>query len=196
MMVLGITGGIASGKSFVSRLIAREWHIPVYDTDASAKRLNNESSLIRRALTDLVGDEVYDVNGLLNRQVLANYLFSSEEHAARVNAIVHPAVREDFRQWLTRQTASVVAMESAILFESGFHSEVDRVLYVDASVEVRVRRAMERDNASEVKVRQRIALQNAERSAYSVDYVLWNEGKDEAALLASLKPFIESLFDK
>lgn len=196
MTVLGITGGIASGKSFVSKLIAKEWQIPVYDTDAEAKRLNNESSIIRQALVELVGKDVYDINGLLRKQVLANYLFASENHAAKVNAIIHPVVRDDFRHWKETQTAPVVAMESAILFESGFQSEVDKVLYVDASVETRIRRAVERDHVSEAKIRERIALQNADRESFPIDFVVWNEGKNEVELLTSLKSFVESLFDK
>lgn len=195
MMVLGITGGMASGKSFVSRLITKEWHIPVYDTDTEAKRLNNENITIRHALTQLVGANVYDIGGSLQKQVLANYLFSCKEHAAKVNAIVHPVVRDDFLHWKETQVVPVVAMESAILFESGFYSEVDKVLYVDAPKELRIHRAIERDKSSLEQIQRRILLQNASRDSFPIDFLVWNENKNERELISSLRPFIESLFD-
>ena len=92
MTLLGITGGIGSGKSFVARLLTRHFGVPVYDCDAAAKRLENDDPALRAALTSVVGPEVYDAqSGKLVRPVLARFLFADEEHAAVVNHIVHPA---------------------------------------------------------------------------------------------------------
>ena len=129
MIKIGITGGIGSGKSYVSHLLEKAG-IPVYDTDTEAKKLTLSHPRIREGLLALLGEEVYKADGSLNKPVLASYLFASAENAGRVNRIIHPCVHEDFQQWADRQAASgteVVAMESAILFESGFHAIVDYV---------------------------------------------------------------------
>ncbi|MCF0198506.1 MAG: dephospho-CoA kinase, partial [Bacteroidaceae bacterium] len=159
MKRLGVTGGIGAGKSFVSRVLTESFGIPVYDCDARAKALMNSSEDVRQALTRLIGPQAYGAQGRLCREAVAAYLFASEAHAQRVNAIVHPAVRRDFRCWCGGQTADVVALESAILFECGFEDEVDEVLFVDAPRETRLRRAMVRDGADRAQVEARMARQ-------------------------------------
>lgn len=155
MIKIGITGGIGSGKSYVSHLL-EEAGIPVYDTDTEAKKLTLSHPRIREGLLVLLGEDVYKADGSLNKPVLASYLFASTENAGRVNRIIHPCVYEDFQQWADRQAASgteVVAMESAILFESGFHTAVDYVVMVYAPLELRITRAMQRDAATEAQIR-------------------------------------------
>lgn len=194
MIRVGITGGIGSGKSYVARrLYARG--VPVYDTDASAKRLMASHPDIRRRLVQLVGEAVYGADGQLDRPLLAAYLFASADHAAAVNAIVHPVVRNDFRQWCALQTAPVVAMECAILYESGFDAEVDEVVAVCAPVEVRLRRAMERDGADEEKVRARMAAQmdDAEKCRKAA-YCIQNDGQQELEI--QLDRLMESLKER
>jgi len=133
---IGITGGIGSGKSYVSNLLRMNFDIPVYDCDAEAKRLTSADEEIRRKLIQLVGPEVFDGQELVRKR-LADYLFSDPEHASRVNAIIHPAVLEDFGQWsMVNGQCPMVALESAILFESGFNKYVDYVLFGDAPVEI------------------------------------------------------------
>ena len=97
MIKIGITGGIGSGKSYVSHLL-EEAGIPVYDTDTEAKKLTLSHPRIREGLLALLGEEVYKADGSLNKPVLANYLFASTENAGRVNRIIHPCVYEDFQQ--------------------------------------------------------------------------------------------------
>ena len=154
MIKIGITGGIGSGKSYVSHLL-EEAGIPVYDTDTEAKKLTLSHPRIREGLLVLLGEDVYKADGSLNKPVLASYLFASTENAGRVNRIIHPCVYEDFQQWADRQATSgteVVAMESAILFESGFHTAVDYVVMVYAPLELRITRAMQRDAATEAQI--------------------------------------------
>lgn len=152
MKTIGITGGIGSGKSYVSDILRREFGIPVYDCDKEAKRLTATDPDIRRRLIRLVGPEVF--NGQeLNKKLLADYLFANPENARKVNAIIHPAVQEDFKLWAGRQQKPITALESAILFESGFNGLVDKVILVDAPEDVRLKRAMLRDTATEAQIR-------------------------------------------
>lgn len=189
MTRIGITGGIGSGKSYVARLLEDRFGIPVYDCDAHAKRLSNEDPVIREALTALVGPQVYEGN-TLSKSVLAAFLFSSEVNAARVNAIIHPAVRRDFEQWQKKQTAGTVGLESAILFESGFNQLVDKVLYVDAPLPLRIQRAMQRDGAEKSQIEQRISRQHAEDYKQQADYIIQNDQKGRTALLRQLREWL------
>lgn len=159
MIKLAITGGIGSGKSYVARQMTELLGIPVYDSDANAKRLNEESSVIRSGLTEMVGADVYDAQGRLDRQRLAAFLFAGEENARRVNALIHPVVKDDFLRWTTEQTAPVVAIETALLAESGIDKIVDKIIRVDAPVETRISRAMQRDGVTREKVLERMARQ-------------------------------------
>lgn len=161
MIKLGITGGIGSGKSFVSRCLKEGFSVQVYDTDREAKRLMLEHEGIRADLIALLGEEVYAAAGL-NKPLLAAYIFSSPENAQKVNAIVHPRVKEDFRNWAFRQEQAgcqLVGVESAILFESGFDREVDKTLTVSAPLELRITRVMERDRVGREQVLERITAQ-------------------------------------
>lgn len=181
MIRLGITGGIGSGKSYISRIL-QGMGIAVYDTDSRAKQLTLSHPSIRKGLTDLLGKEVYQ-EGCLNRSLLAEYLFASTENARRVNALIHPCVYEDFCSWAAvrqAQGADIVAMECAILFEAGFERAVDKVLMVSAPFEIRLHRAMERDHASEQQIRVRIDAQMSdEEKQRRSDYVVLNDGIHE-----------------
>lgn len=188
MVRLGITGGIGSGKTYVARMF-REMGVPVYDTDSEAKRLMLEHLSIREELVALLGEDVY-LGGQLNKPLLAGYLFSSPVNASRINTIVHPRVRDDFRTWASLQPLETVALESAILFEAGFEDTVDKVIVVYAPLEVRVRRVMERDHATEEQVRARIAAQMSdEEKVRRADFVIVNDGVQD------LLPQIQAVYD-
>lgn len=191
---IGITGGIGSGKSVVSKILSL-LDIPIYLSDDEAKRLTATDEAIRRELTDLLGDELYQ-GGMLNKQMLANFLFASAENAEKINAIIHPQVKQDFRRWCTRHSAlQFVAMESAILFESGFDSEVDVVVMVYAPQEVRIQRAMMRDAASRTQIEQRIKRQmDDEAKCSKAHYVLIND--DKTALIPQVLQLLVSLSQK
>lgn len=180
MIKIGITGGIGSGKSYIAHLLEQRG-IPLYDTDREAKRLTVTHPQIRKELSALLGTEVYHADGTLNKYLVASYLFSSPEHAEHINQIIHPCVYKDFLAWADRQAASgveIVAMESAILFESGFQTAVDYVVMVYAPLELRIKRAMQRDSASETQIRARISAQmDDEEKKRKADYVLYNEEK-------------------
>lgn len=190
---LGITGGIGSGKSYVAQMLQARWDVPVYDCDSEAKRLTAESDDIRTALTQLVGDHLWQ-QGQMQKPVLAAYLFASPEHAAQVNAIIHPAVRRDFLRWADAHSRSpVVAIESAILCESGFHTLVDSILLVDAPLEVRLQRAMQRDGASRQQVMARMARQDSAQARQLARFTVINDGGGDQRLQACLESIVTQL---
>ena len=187
MKTLGITGGIGSGKSYVSAILQKEFGIPVYDCDKEAKRLTATDKEIRQQLIELVGAEVFKGESL-NKTLLADYLFSDVENASKVNAIIHPAVLKDFKFWSSkRQNHELVALESAILFESGFNAFVDKILFVDAPEDVRLQRAMRRDGASEEQIKARMKMQQPELHRLQSDFVIDNSSSDDTRLLVQLR---------
>ncbi len=187
---IGITGGIGSGKSYVSAILQEKFGIPVYDCDKEAKRLTASNEEIRQKLIALVGPEVFDGNKL-NKQLLADYLFADVEHASMVNAIIHPVVLQDFKRWAEEQHEKpIVALESAILFESGFNEMVDKVLFVDAPEEVRLRRAMLRDTASEAQIRARMKMQRPELHRLQADFIINNSQTDDSQLHNQLEKLL------
>ena len=180
MMRVGVTGGIGSGKSTVCEMFAQQG-VAVYDCDREAKRLMAESEAVRSAIVEAFGEEAY-AGGELNRAFLAEKVFGSEEQLSKLNAIVHPAVREDFERWCADHSSEAyVMMESAILFDAGFESEVDLTLAVLAPRELRVMRVCNRNGLTPEQVEQRIAHQMSDdelhaRSNYtmvniSLDYL-------------------------
>lgn len=188
---IGITGGIGSGKSVVSRLL-EVMGIPVYIADVESKRLTNTDLFIREELVALLGEKVYE-NGVLNKPLLASYLFGHPDHAARVNAIIHPRVKEDFRRWVQkRNNLPWVGMESAILIESGFASEVDVIVMVYAPLEVRIQRAIRRDSTTRELVMKRIQSQMSdEEKREQACFVIVND--DETPLIPQVLKLISVL---
>lgn len=184
-MKTAITGGIGSGKSYVcARLAARG--IAVYDCDSAAKRLINTSPDIRQRLTELIGTDTYTPEGRLNKATVAAFLLASEANAQAVNAIVHPAVAQDFiasgAEW----------MECALLFESGFDQLVDRTIAVVAPESVRIERITARDGISESKAREWIVRQwPQEKVRLLADYELTNDGQQDVD--AQLDGILEEL---
>lgn len=157
MIKVAICGGIGSGKSTICQMF-KERGVAVYDSDVRAKALMNESESLREALVAEFGEECY-ANGELNRAVLASKVFGSAERLAKLNAIVHPAVKEDYLRWHEEQEGDYTILESAILFESGFDALVDKSVAVLAPMPLRVMRAMERDGATKEQIEARIKAQ-------------------------------------
>lgn len=155
MIRVGVCGGIGSGKSEACRIFAR-FGVPVYVADERAKELMQQQPLLgelQLAFGDCFEGEE------LNRKRLAERVFGNTEELQRLNAIVHPAVRADFRSWCSQQQADYVVLESAILFEAKFDTEVDISVGVLAPMSLRIERVVKRDGCSEEHARQRIAVQ-------------------------------------
>ena len=171
-IVIGITGGIGSGKTTLSEKLRSEGY-NVYDSDLQARMLQNQHPVIRTKLTQLFGDEIYTAHGL-NRPELAKIVFANPDLLNKLNEIVHPIVRQDFRMWLEQHTAEkYVFVESAILFESGFRKLMDKVVLMTASEELRIRRVMKRDGSTAEQVKARIASQLDDKDKIPfADYVI------------------------
>lgn len=157
MIKVAICGGIGSGKSTICRMFA-ERGAAIYDSDSRAKALMNESAELREALISEFGEECYEGNEL-NRPYLASKVFGSEAQLAKLNSIVHPAVKADFLAWAEGQEGDYCILETAILFESGFDALVDKKVAVLAPLPLRVMRAMERDGATKEQIESRIKAQ-------------------------------------
>lgn len=189
---IGITGGIGSGKSVVSRLL-EVMGIPVYISDVESKRVTAADSQIRQGLCELVGEEVF-CEGKLNKPLLASYLFASSENAQRVNGIIHPRVKEDFRRWVAhRNEFDIVGIESAILIESGFAGEVDVIVMVSAPLEIRVQRVMRRDNSPRELIMKRVERQMCdEEKKNEAGFVIVNDG--ESPMIPQVLELISFLY--
>ena len=204
MIRIGITGGIGSGKTYVCRLLQRRG-IPVYHCDDEAKRLMVESPVIRQQLTQLIGDDIY-INNELNKPRIASYLFGEVTHSindahlahvTQVNAIVHPVVRQDFLRWTEQQESPIVAQECALLFESGFQDTVDVIVEVYAPHDLRLQRAVQRDQATAEQIQARMAQQMDEDEKRSrADYVILNDGTDRDTQIDQLLTQIEKCPNK
>ena len=157
MIKVAICGGIGSGKSTVCRMFA-ERGVAHYDSDSRAKALMNESAELHEALVAEFGEECYE-GGVLNRTYLAAKVFGSDEQLAKLNSIVHPAVKDDFLRWAEEQEGDYCIVETAILFESGFDALVDQKVAILAPQPLRVMRAMERDGATKEQIEARIKTQ-------------------------------------
>jgi dephospho-CoA kinase len=189
--IIGVTGGIGSGKSVVSRLLEVSYGIPVYNTDLAAKKIYDASSEVKEKLTARFGPELYAPSKRLNRALLASLIFSNPDNRDFVSAVVHPAVEEDFRQWKSRQGSLACAgVESAILFESCLRQwMIDHSVTVSAPLEIRILRTQKRDLLSREAVLSRIRNQmtDEERSALA-DYTLVND--DRQALLPQVEKWM------
>lgn len=163
-MIIGICGGIGSGKSVVSRIL-RLRGMAVYDCDQEAKRIMDTSEEVLSALHDRYGDEVCPVSGPICRPELARRLFGSDEERLWLNSLVHRLVHEDIENWHSRHLGRGVEkcfVESAILASSGLAEMCSEVWIVTASEEVRIARVQARDSLDEHSIRRRIRSQAEE----------------------------------
>ena len=166
MKRIGITGGIGAGKSLVAEII-KAMGYPVYNSDERAKELTESNPKIKEGLIHLFGEEIYQ-NGTLNKFALAQAIFSDESFREKVNALIHPIVREDFNLWALAQNNSLVFNESAILFETGSFKNFDAIILVYAPKELRIKRIMKRDNCSENEVLKRMNSQFSDEEKYQL----------------------------
>ena len=180
-MVVGVTGGIGSGKTYVCSLFA-EKGIPVYNTDIEAKKLMNTNASVKEAIGELLGSKSY-TNGVLNRPYIAEKIFNNAALLKKMNAIVHPAVALDFEKWYEKQNADFVIKESAILFETGGYKKCDASILVTAPVSIRINRVIKRDNVSEEEVLMRIKNQwDDEEKIKLASYIIENIEKRNTIL--------------
>lgn len=158
MKVVGLTGGIGSGKSFVAKLFGT-MGIPVYSSDQRAKWITNHHPDVIEKIKSLFGDNAY-LNDALNSEFIASQVFNDKQLLSQLNEIVHPAVGLDFKDWVSDQHGcNYVLKEAAILFESGSYRSCDEVILVSAPQELRIKRVMSRDSVGQTEVERRIKSQ-------------------------------------
>ena len=176
--IIGLTGGIGSGKT----TIANEFlslGIPVYIADDEARKLMQSTEVID-AIRTVFGNTIFE-NNILNREKLAEIVFSDPEKLAKLNAIVHPAVKKHFDEWLlNHKDAPFVIYEAAILFESGGYKNCDLIISVTAPLETRIQRVIDRDKTTREQVLKRINMQwDDEKRIAKSDFVINNVNIDE-----------------
>ena len=143
---IGITGGIGSGKSLVCKIFG-VLGVPAYDADSRAKNLMTTDGILIDQIKKEFGSLSYDVKGGLNREFLSATVFSKQDKLKQLNALVHPRVAVDYKQWVEAHAGNkYVLKEAALLFESGSYRELDKIILVTAPKEIRIERVLARDN--------------------------------------------------
>ena len=151
MIIVGLTGGIGSGKTTVANMFI-ELGIPIYIADVEAKKLMNSSKVIKRELILLIGTNAYS-DGKINKAFLADKIFNDKDLLVEMNAVIHPKVKMHFKKWIKIQRSLYVIYEAAILFENGGYKECDYIITVTAPETVRIQRIIQRDNSTKQSVR-------------------------------------------
>ena len=183
-MIIGITGGIGSGKSVISKELRRVGY-EVYDTDSEAKRLIVENVQIRRNIEDLLGKEVYKDN-VYQTQIVASKVFANKSLLVQLNAIVHPAVREDIlsrTQDFINNTTSLYFIECAILYTAHLDDICDKVVAITAPEAIRLERTIARDSSDKDEVRARMRMQDVEHDIQRADIIINNDGSTPISTL-------------
>ena len=176
---IGLTGGIGSGKTTVAKVF-ETLGIPVYYSDDEAKRIMNENVFLRQQIIQYFGEESY-INGQLNRPFLAGIIFNNDEKRTLLNTLVHPLTIEDADKWMLKKNTLYAIKEAALIFESDVWKHLDKVIGISAPYEMRLQRAMQRDNFSRKTVETRMAKQmDEEEKMKRCDYIIYN---DEQQLL-------------
>ncbi|WP_322971843.1 dephospho-CoA kinase [Faecalibacter sp. LW9] len=171
--IIGITGGIGSGKTTAAKYF-EALGFPLYNSDQRARMIQNNNPEVIQAIKNIFGDESYTSEGM-NRSYIASKTFKDKELLQQLNAIVHPAVFKDFKDWIEQQNTDFVIKEAAILIESGSYKDCDLIISVIADQEIRITRTIERDGLTreQVEARMKNQLSDEERKEYS-DYIIDN----------------------
>jgi dephospho-CoA kinase len=150
MIVVGLTGGIGSGKTTVANFF-KELGVPVYIADDEAKQLMVRSKVIKRKLIALFGEDAY-VDKELNKPFIASKIFRNKDYLQKMNGIVHPKVASHFKRWLKKQDSAYVIKEAAIIFEHNKEANYDFIVTVIANLDDRINRVIKRDNSNKSKI--------------------------------------------
>ncbi len=190
MKKIGLTGGIGVGKTYVSKLF-QQMGVPVFNADVEAKKCMVEDGKLMSIVQAAFGENMY-ANGVLQKEKLANIVFNNEVALGKLNALVHPVVKQKFEDWCKGQTAELVIKEAAILFESDAHLGLDAVICVSATETLRIARVQKRDGSSvkEIKSRMNKQMQQAEKEKLA-DFVILNDG--EKLLLPQLIKLLKEM---
>ena len=178
--IIGLTGGIGSGKTTVAKFI-EEMGFPVYYSDDRAKEIVNDDEVLKNNIKELLGEEAYDENGFYNKKYVSEIVFNNDETRLQLNALIHPAVKIDFENWVNKQHAEFIFKETALLFELNLNESCYKSVLVTADDNIRIKRVMDRDQKTYREIEAIIDKQMPEKDKIKrADFVIYNnEGIDE-----------------
>lgn len=172
--IIGLTGGIGSGKTTVAKII-EEAGYPVYYSDLRAKEIVNEDEFLKNRITELLGKEAYDEAGVYNRKYVSSVVFQDADLLKKLNETIHPAVKFDFENWVSAQNAVMVFKETALLFELHLNEQCDKSVLVTADDRLRLKRVMDRDGKTYREVEAIMDQQMPEKDKIKkADYIIYN----------------------
>jgi len=176
MLKVGLTGNLGSGKSLIVKIFSI-LTVPVYNADHVSKTFLTDK-IVQEKIRNAFGREVFSKTNEVDRKALGKIIFSDSRKLNTLNAILHPLVRENFRNWCNSQKEKpYVIQEAAIIFESGFRDEFDKIIHVSCPEEIAIERAMHRDNVDRGEVLKRMRFQwKDEKKAAMSDYIILNNG--------------------
>lgn len=188
--IIGLTGGIGSGKTSVAKIL-EEKGFPVYYSDDEAKSIVNKDSELKEKIISLLGEEAY-LDGNYNRKFVAKKVFEDAELLAQLNQLIHPAVRLDFEKWVASQTSEFVFKETALLFELKLNEQCYKSLLVTADENLRIKRTMDRDGKTYREIEAIMHKQMPEKDKIKLaDYIIYNNSD-----LGNLQSETETFLDK
>ena len=178
--IIGLTGGIGSGKTTVAKFI-EEMGFPVYYSDDRAKEIVNDDEVLKNNIKELLGEEAYDENGFYNKKYVSEIVFNNDETRLQLNALIHPAVKIDFENWVNKQHAEFIFKETALLFELKLNESCYKSVLVTADDNIRIKRVMDRDQKTYREIEAVIDKQMPEKDKIKrADFVIYNnDGIDE-----------------
>lgn len=189
--IIGLTGGIGSGKTSVAKLL-EEKGFPVYYSDDEAKNIVNKDSALKEKIIELLGIEAY-IDGVYNRKYVAEKVFNNSELLEQLNHLIHPAVRIDFENWVEAQNSEYVFKETALLFELKLNQQCYKSLLITADDNLRIKRTMDRDGKTYREVEAIIQKQMPEKEKCKLaDYIIYNNSDFESLRIAT-EALIEEL---
>ena len=185
--IIGITGGIGSGKSIICKIFAT-MNIPIFDADIRAKYLINNDLSLKNSIKNLLGENAYNPTGEYNRKWVASKVFNNPDLLKQLNSLVHPCVHKDSHDWVRKYPKSPFLLyEAALMKAAGDNNMFDKVIVIQAPIEVRIKRIQSRDNRSEQEIRDIIARQITDEERLKIaDYVIENDDK---------KPLLEQVLE-
>ena len=178
--IIGITGGIGSGKSTVSKFI-EEAGFPVYYSDVRAKTIVNDDAELQKKIKELLGENSYDENGFYNRRYVGEIIFKDDQLRLQLNALIHPAVKINFENWISDQKTPFIFKETALLFELKLNESCYKSILVTADDNIRIKRVMDRDGKTYREVEAVMNKQMPEKDKIKIaDFVIFNnDGLEE-----------------
>ncbi|MEI6456382.1 MAG: dephospho-CoA kinase [bacterium] len=177
MITAGLTGNIGSGKTMVSSIF-NVLGIPVYHADQESKKFLGDDA-VRRRILEFFGQKVFTGEGEIDRKALAGIVFNDAAALRKLNDILHPLVRDDFREWTSHRSGCYVIHEAAVIIESGFRNEFDQIIHVSCPAGIAIDRVTLRDSVSRDEVLRRMQFQmEDEKKAALSDFVIRNDGSE------------------